>query len=178
MFRLYVSWDPVKAHSNLRKHRVTFEQASTALNDPLASSVRDADHSEYEERWVTLGRTAGGMLRSGGTDRCLIINVQDNIDNFEGKLAFSDLDWLWGLMRGAVRQSVTAFVSWPTACAGFPRDFTAKDGRRPIESPVSLEAATRSKCTCKLSQNSGSTPNQCPSLNAVSPVTERFPLMI
>ena len=62
MFRLHVSWDPVKAHSNRSKHRVTFEQASTALNDPLAASVRDADHSEYEERWVTLGRTAGGML--------------------------------------------------------------------------------------------------------------------
>lgn len=62
VFQLHVSWDPVKARSNRNKHRVTFEQAATALNDPLASSVRDKDHSENEERWVTLGRTAGGML--------------------------------------------------------------------------------------------------------------------
>ena len=33
--------------------------------------------------------------KNGGTERCLIINVQDNIDNFERRLAFSDLDWLW-----------------------------------------------------------------------------------
>lgn len=33
--------------------------------------------------------------RNGGTDRCLIINVQDNIDNFERRLAFAGLDWLW-----------------------------------------------------------------------------------
>ena len=62
MFRHHVSWNPVKARNNRTKHRVTFEQAATALNDPLASSVRDADHGEYEERWVTVGRTAGGML--------------------------------------------------------------------------------------------------------------------
>lgn len=62
VFRLHVSWDPVKARSNRNKHRVTFEQAATALNDPLASSVRNEDHSENEERWVTLGRTADGML--------------------------------------------------------------------------------------------------------------------
>ena len=41
-----------------------------------------------------IGRGRRGP-KNGGTDRCLIINVQDNIDNFERKLAFSDLDWLW-----------------------------------------------------------------------------------
>ena len=41
-----------------------------------------------------IGRGLRGT-RNGGTDRCLMINVQDNIDNFEGKLACSDLDWLW-----------------------------------------------------------------------------------
>ena len=41
-----------------------------------------------------IGRGLRGP-RNGGTDRCLIVNVQDNIDNLERKLAFSDLDWLW-----------------------------------------------------------------------------------
>ena len=33
--------------------------------------------------------------KNGGSDRCLIINVRDNIDNFNRQLAFADLDWLW-----------------------------------------------------------------------------------
>ena len=41
-----------------------------------------------------IGRGLRGP-KNGGTDRCLIVNVQDNIDNFERKLAFSGLDWLW-----------------------------------------------------------------------------------
>ena len=41
-----------------------------------------------------IGRGLRGT-RNGGTDRCLIINVKDNIDNFERRLAFTGLDWLW-----------------------------------------------------------------------------------
>ena len=41
-----------------------------------------------------IGRGLRGEL-NGGNDRCLILNVEDNIENFEGKLAFSELDWLW-----------------------------------------------------------------------------------
>ena len=41
-----------------------------------------------------IGRGLRGE-KNGGNDRCLILNVEDNIVNYEGKLAFSDLDWLW-----------------------------------------------------------------------------------
>ena len=41
-----------------------------------------------------IGRGLRGT-KNGGNDRCLIVNVKDNIDNFERKLAYSDLDWLW-----------------------------------------------------------------------------------
>ena len=41
-----------------------------------------------------IGRGLRGP-KNGGTDRCLILNVEDNIENFGPKLAFSDLDWLW-----------------------------------------------------------------------------------
>ena len=41
-----------------------------------------------------IGRGLRGV-KNGGNDRCLILNVRDNIDNFEGRLAFSDLDWIW-----------------------------------------------------------------------------------
>ncbi len=42
-----------------------------------------------------IGRGLRGP-RNGGNDRCLIVNVRDNIENFNRELAFSGLDWLWG----------------------------------------------------------------------------------
>ncbi len=47
-----------------------------------------------------IGRGLRGRL-NGGNDRCLILNVRDNILNYDRQLAFSDLDWLWGESRRA-----------------------------------------------------------------------------
>lgn len=55
-------WDGNKAASNWQKHGVTFEQAATVFLDALAVTVFDAAHSQYEERWFTLGHTANGAL--------------------------------------------------------------------------------------------------------------------
>ena len=41
-----------------------------------------------------VGRGLRGV-KNGGNDRCLVLNVRDNIDNFQRKLAFAELDWLW-----------------------------------------------------------------------------------
>ena len=48
-------WDPVKAAENVRKHVVTFDEASTVFGDPLALLMVDPDHSEEEQRYVLLG---------------------------------------------------------------------------------------------------------------------------
>ncbi len=48
-------WDPNKAETNLRKHGVTFPEAATVFNDPLAITAPDPDHSDDEEREVTFG---------------------------------------------------------------------------------------------------------------------------
>jgi uncharacterized DUF497 family protein len=50
-----VTWDPRKAVENLKKHRVSFEEASTVLADPLAVTGADPDHSIGEARWITFG---------------------------------------------------------------------------------------------------------------------------
>ncbi|MDP2856417.1 MAG: BrnT family toxin [Bacillota bacterium] len=50
-------WDPEKAESNLRKHGVSFEEASTVFGDPLALLMKDPDHSFEEERYLLLGRS-------------------------------------------------------------------------------------------------------------------------
>jgi len=56
-------WDPVKAKSNLKKHKVSFEEASEIFLDPLQLSIPDNEHSEQEERWITLGNTHAHKLR-------------------------------------------------------------------------------------------------------------------
>jgi uncharacterized DUF497 family protein len=57
-----IEWDPRKAGSNLRKHGVSFEEAATALSDPMAATGHDPDHSAYEERFVTFGVSQAGRL--------------------------------------------------------------------------------------------------------------------
>lgn len=60
--QLDFTWDPAKAASNLTKHGVSFAQATTVLADPLALTVFDAEHSQSEERWFTLGLSREGKL--------------------------------------------------------------------------------------------------------------------
>ena len=55
-------WDTKKASSNLRKHKVSFEEASTALSDPMAATGADPDHSIGEFRYVTFGISERGRL--------------------------------------------------------------------------------------------------------------------
>jgi uncharacterized DUF497 family protein len=52
---LTFEWDPRKARSNLAKHGVGFEAASTVFGDPLSLTIPDPDHSRTEERHVTMG---------------------------------------------------------------------------------------------------------------------------
>ena len=55
-------WDPKKAAANAKKHKVSFEEASTAFADNFAITAPDPDHSVGEERWVTFGESARGRL--------------------------------------------------------------------------------------------------------------------
>lgn len=55
-------WDPGKAKSNLRKHKIYFENAATIFKDPLAISIFDQEHSNDEERWITMGIDRNGVL--------------------------------------------------------------------------------------------------------------------
>jgi len=55
-------WDPVKAKSNLVKHKVSFERASTIFLDSLAVSLFDDEHSYDEDRWITMGKDKSGII--------------------------------------------------------------------------------------------------------------------
>ena len=48
-------WDPEKAERNVRDHGVSFEEAATVFLDPLAMTYPDPDHSDEEDREITIG---------------------------------------------------------------------------------------------------------------------------
>ncbi len=75
--RVRFEWEPEKGTSNLRKHKVSFQEASTAFLDENALLIDDPDHSDTEDRFVLLGlssslrlllvchcyRAGGGVIR-------------------------------------------------------------------------------------------------------------------
>lgn len=56
------AWDTEKAAANRAKHGVAFELAATVFRDALALTLYDEDHSEEEERWITLAMAETGEL--------------------------------------------------------------------------------------------------------------------
>lgn len=55
-------WDRTKAKRNVRKHRVSFDEALTVFYDPLAATFNDADHSVGEHRFITVGYSSRRRL--------------------------------------------------------------------------------------------------------------------
>jgi uncharacterized DUF497 family protein len=55
-------WDAAKARKDLRKHGVSFDEASSVFYDRLAVTGADPDHSEGEVRLVSFGRSAQARL--------------------------------------------------------------------------------------------------------------------
>ena len=55
-------WDPSKAASNAKKHKVTFEVAKTVFYDDFALQFFDEEHSFDEERFLLLGMSSDARL--------------------------------------------------------------------------------------------------------------------
>ena len=73
---MHIEWDAAKAANNLRKHRVSFEEASSVFYDPLAVTGADPEHSEGEERLITFGMSpAGQLLVVSHTEREEVIRI-------------------------------------------------------------------------------------------------------
>ena len=59
---LNFEWDSNKAKSNLGKHGISFEEASTIFGDPRSLTIPDPMHSDLENRFITLGTSHRGQL--------------------------------------------------------------------------------------------------------------------
>ncbi len=55
-------WDKRKELANIRKHGVSFHEASMVFLDLLSMTFYDPDHAEDEDRYITLGMTKNGRL--------------------------------------------------------------------------------------------------------------------
>jgi uncharacterized protein len=55
-------WNPAKAKTNLAKHDVSFNEASTVFDDPMFITVLDDEHSQDEQRYITIGLSKDGQL--------------------------------------------------------------------------------------------------------------------
>ena len=55
-------WNPDKSEANLKKHGISFHEASTVFDDPLAITFNDPDHSIREHRFLTFGYSRMNQL--------------------------------------------------------------------------------------------------------------------
>jgi uncharacterized protein len=55
-------WDEEKARSNLAKHNISFDEATSVFDDPLFLTFADPEHSLQEQRFIIMGESAKGQL--------------------------------------------------------------------------------------------------------------------
>lgn len=57
---LTFEWDEEKAEENLRKHKISFDEAKTVFNAPLSITIADPMHSDGEHRYIDIGCSSNG----------------------------------------------------------------------------------------------------------------------
>ncbi len=55
MNNIRFEWDNNKNLTNVKKHKISFEEAKTVFIDENARVIPDPEHSETEERFIILG---------------------------------------------------------------------------------------------------------------------------
>jgi len=72
--KLLFEWDENKARSNLKKHKISFDEAKTIFNDPLLLTYRDDDNEEQEERTISIGLSTKHRL-------LLVVHTEQTLHN-------------------------------------------------------------------------------------------------
>ncbi|MDI6782082.1 MAG: BrnT family toxin [bacterium] len=60
--KLKFEWDEKKAEANLKKHGVSFDEATTVFIDPFSITIPDPDHSVDEQRYIDIGSSESGRV--------------------------------------------------------------------------------------------------------------------
>jgi uncharacterized DUF497 family protein len=77
---LLFEWDASKARSNLKKHEISFEEATTIFGDPRAITIESSVLSG-DKRLVAIGRSATGrfvivVVHTDRNDRIRIVSAR------------------------------------------------------------------------------------------------------
>ena len=59
---LLFEWDRTKANANLKKHKISFEEASSIFGDPMSVTIDGPQVRSMECRFITIGRSVLGQL--------------------------------------------------------------------------------------------------------------------
>ena len=51
-------WNPEKADDNLKRHKISFDEATSVFTDPFALTFDDPAHSVDEQRYITIGTSS------------------------------------------------------------------------------------------------------------------------
>lgn len=77
---LLFEWDENKAQNNIKKHGISFEEASTVFGDSLSLTISDPLHSMNEERFIIIGMSHQNRLlivvHTERSDTIRIINAR------------------------------------------------------------------------------------------------------
>lgn len=69
-------WDERKNQENIKKHGISFESAAYIFSDKDAISIFDEEHSDDEDRWITIGRIRNSTI-------VLVIHTERLRNHFE-----------------------------------------------------------------------------------------------
>ena len=73
---LIFEWDKNKAKSNLKNHKVSFEEGKTVFQDELLATFFDSVHSDEEHRFISIGMSLSNRV-------LLVIHTENSIVNNE-----------------------------------------------------------------------------------------------
>jgi uncharacterized DUF497 family protein len=75
----HFEWDPNKVALNISSHKISFSRAATIFKDPFMLTIFDEEHTDTEERWVTMGHDEHDIVlvvchtfQSIDQDHCII----------------------------------------------------------------------------------------------------------
>ena len=69
-------WDPAKEKINIQKHKISFTESCYVFADQYSLNLFDEQHSEDEDRWITLGQTPNGKILA-------VVHTFNKIDEIE-----------------------------------------------------------------------------------------------
>ena len=55
-------WDVKKKQANYKNHKIIFNEAIYIFSDPYSIAILDPDHSENEERFITIGEAKNSKI--------------------------------------------------------------------------------------------------------------------